>query len=335
MNDIDEAWGLFDTFLLEEKKTGTPPPVPENNGGVYFCKCGGTKVIGSENLQVCTTCGVVDGYYIDDGAEWTSGVSEGGVVSDPARCGMPSDTELFSAAWGAGLMINSRGASYAVRRMAKVNFHSSMNHKDRALFHAYKDIELAALTRLNLPASVIRDAKVMYKKFNTEKLTRGAVRSGIKANCVLASCKLASIPRTTKEVADAFEIPSKDISRTSQMFRETLLGGTAATEGVQPKITRACDVLPRIFNDFTMIEETEKRRIASKCRKMCMALEPCIELMGKTPNSIASAVILIVLDGQVTRSEIASICKISAPTLNKIELMARNYLKDQQPVLVA
>jgi transcription initiation factor TFIIB len=314
---IDEAWKDFEQFMPKNEE-------PARFNAVYFCKCGGSKVFGFDNLQVCTTCGVVDGYYIDETAEWTSGVSEGGVVSDPGRCGMPSDTELFSEAWGAGLVINSRGSSYAVRRMAKINFHSSMNHKDRALFHAYKDIELAALTRLNLPATVIRDAKVMYKKFNTEKLTRGAVRSGIKANCVLAACKLSNVPRTTKEIADAFEIPSKDISRTSQMFRETILGETSQ----ETKITTSCDVLPRIFNDFTMIQETDKRKIAAKCRKMCNHLESNVELMGKTPNSIASAVILIVLDNQIPKVEIAKICKISTPTLNKIEVIIRKHLED-------
>jgi transcription initiation factor TFIIIB Brf1 subunit/transcription initiation factor TFIIB len=321
MCDVEEAWNDFNSFLLENN----PVQEVQKVNGVYFCKCGGAKMLGLDNLQVCTTCGIVDACYIDETAEWTSGVSEGGVVSDPGRCGMPSDTELFSAAWGAGLVINSRGSTYAVRRMAKVNFHSSMNHRDRALFHAYKDIELAALTRLNLPATVIRDAKVMYKKFNGEKLTRGAVRCGIKANCVLTACKLANIPRTTKEVADAFEIPSKDISRTSQLFRETLLGDSANAS--ESKITKPCDVLPRIMNDFTMIDEMEKRKIASKCRKMCSRIEPCVELMGKTPNSIASAVILIVLDGQIPKSEIANVCKISIPTLNKIESIVRKFIE--------
>ena len=74
---------------------------------------------------------------IDESAEWTTG-GEDSSGPDPARCGMPSDTELFSEQWGAGLVINSRGASYEVKRMAKISFHSSMNHKDRSLFHAYK-----------------------------------------------------------------------------------------------------------------------------------------------------------------------------------------------------
>jgi transcription initiation factor TFIIB len=318
----DDAWACFDQFRNE-----TLPEKKELNA-VYFCKCGGTKVVGSENLPVCTSCGVIDGYYIDESAEWTSGVSEGGVVSDPGRCGMPSDTELFSAQWGAGLLINTaKGASYAVKRMAKISFHSSMNHKDRALFHAYKDIELAAMTNLNLPSTVIRDAKVMYKKFNSEKLTRGAVRCGIKANCVLTACKLANIPRTTKEIADAFEIPTKDISRTHQMFRETIMGPQ------EQKITKPYDVIIRMFNDFTSIEDSSKRKMAMKGRKICKHLEPCVELMGKTPNSIASAVILYLVGDSISKQEVAAICKISAPTLNKIDLIVKKYLEDNKPNL--
>ena len=40
----------------------------------------------------------------------------------------------------------------------------------------------------------------------------GAVRLGIKGNCVLYACRLAQTPRTTKEIADMFGIQSKDIS---------------------------------------------------------------------------------------------------------------------------
>ena len=94
----------------------------------------------------------------------------------------------------------------------------------RSLFHAYKDIETAARDGLHLSSIVIRDAKVMYKKFNGEKLTRGAVRLGIKANCVFMACQLAKVPRTTKEIAQAFGITPNDISRTSVLFREVILG---------------------------------------------------------------------------------------------------------------
>jgi len=241
----EEAWGYFEKFRDDNK----PASIEVVYHKKYFCKCGGAKVTGPDNLPVCTSCGALESMFIDDSPEWTSGVSESGVSKDPSRCGnLASDTELFSTAWGTGTVINTGyGTSYAARRMARINFHSSMNHKDRSLFHAYKDIEQAARDTLQLSEKIVRDSKVMYRKFNLEKLTRGAVRLGIKANCVMYACKLSNMPRTTKEIADAFGIPTKDLSRTSHLFRETILNETQKSE---PTVTKPLDVMHRLLNSF-------------------------------------------------------------------------------------
>ena len=126
---------------------------------------------------------------------------------------------------------------------------------------------------------------MIYRKFNNEKLTRGAVRLGIKANCVLYACRLAQSPRTTKEIADMFGIQSKDISRTTQMFKDTYMGATKKNY-----VTKAFDVMQRLLNSFELLGEERL-----KCIKMCNATEDCVELMSKTPNSVASAIIYMVL----------------------------------------
>ena len=209
-----------------------------------------------------------------------------------------------------------------MRRMARINFHSSMNHKDRSLFHAYKDIDEASMNKaLNLSDAVIKDAKVMYRKFNGAKLTRGAIRLGIKANCVLYACKLSNFPRTTKEVADAFGIPTKDISRTSNIFRETILSDVQKSNST---ITRPIDVVHRLLNTFNISD----RLLKVKCMKMCKHLEECVPLMGKTPTSIASIVILIILGEKTNKPEICEKCGISMPTLNKIESLTKAYLEE-------
>jgi hypothetical protein len=132
VEDMTDAWEQFEAFHIAQKP---PPPSVEKNS-VYFCPCGGVKVT-TNNMPTCSGCGRVDRIFVDESAEWTTG-GEDKTGPDPARCGMPADNELFSEQWGAGLVINSKGASYEVRRMAKISFHSSMNHKDRSLFHAYK-----------------------------------------------------------------------------------------------------------------------------------------------------------------------------------------------------
>lgn len=134
-------------------------------------ECDGIKVITPEGLPVCSSCGLVEDRFIDESPEWTSGVSEDGKVNDPSRCGNPnSNPELFSQAWGKGtIMATTYSSKYEIKRMAKINFHMSMNHKDRSLFHAYKGIDEACHT---LPDSILKDAKMMYKKFDDGKLTR-------------------------------------------------------------------------------------------------------------------------------------------------------------------
>ena len=321
-DEEEEAWAIFEEFRKPIPKC----VAPKSFEGEFFCKCGGLKVIGQDNSPVCTKCGVIESIYVDISPEWTNGVSESGVSKDQSRCGnLASDTELFSTSWGTGTVISTYNApSYAMRRMARINFHSSMNHKDRALFHAYKDLERAAKDVLLMSDTIVRDAKVLYKKFNQEKLTRGAIRSGIKANCVMYACKLANFPRTTKEVADAFNIPTRDISRTAQMFRETILGETAPP--CSPTVTRSIDVVHRLLNSFDL---AGNRQIRVKCMKMCRQLDNCTTLMSKTPSSIASVIILLSLGSLTTKQDVCEKCSISMPTLTKIEAIAKAYLEEK------
>ena len=303
-------WSDIDQLL--KQKDNEIKPVNRN-----FCReCSGVKIISPEGLPTCSECGLVEDNFVDDTAEWTSGVTDDGRVNDPSRCGNPNpNPELFSQNWGKGTIISTqRSSTYENKRMAKINFHMSMNHKDRSLFHAYRDIDEACHT---LPDTVLKDAKMMYRKFNNEKLTRGAVRLGIKANCVLYACRLAQVSRTTKEIADMFGIQSKDISRTTQIFKDAIMGITEKNY-----VTKSHDVMQRLLNSFDITREQRLR-----CNKMCNATDDCVELMSKTPNSIASAIIYIVLSPNATKTQVCEKCSVSVPTLNKIENIIKKHLE--------
>jgi hypothetical protein len=60
---------------------------------------------------------------------------------------------------------------------------------------------------------------------------------------------------------------------------------------------------------------------------MCNATEDCVDLMSKTPNSIASAIIHIVFGNKVTKAEMCEKCSVSIPTLNKIEVIIKKHLE--------
>lgn len=320
--EVESLFAEYDAFMVANK----PPPKIVKIDPYICSECDAPKIFSIDGFPTCSQCGIMDSQYIDDGPEWVSSVSEDGTVKDGARCGMPQDLDLYSEQWGTGTIISTRGASYAMKRAAMINFHSSMNHRDRALFHAYKDIDFAAADNLKLTNNVIRDAKIMWRKFTGDKLTRGAVRKGIKANCVLYACKLNNVSRTTKEIAQAFDVPTKDISRTAQLFKETILPKKKTPEESSPKITTPRDVLSRLLNEFDI---EDKRAWRMKCFRMADSLQSCIPLMGKTPTSVATVIILKILGDMFTKNEICQRCNVSVPTVNKIEIIVNKHLESK------
>lgn len=319
MVDTAELWAEFDEMC----NTSDKKPVATKTD-IYTCKeCNGQRIISYEGFMTCKECGLADSSFMSDDPEWMSGVGDDGTVTDNARCGMPVDTELYSAQWGSGAgVINTRGASSSMKRLAMINFHMSMNHRDRALFHAYKDFDSAGKDCLQLPDNVVKQAKIIYRKFNSEKLTRGAVRTGVKANCLIHACKISNVPRSTKEVADAFGIPTKDISRTAEIFKSEIQQEKGS------EVTMPSDVIPRLLNEFNL---SEKRTYTQKCMKISSKLEKCVSLMGKTPTSVAAVIIYSILGELTTKSEVAKKCGVSVPTMNKIENIVNQYLEGKVP----
>lgn len=308
--ELDRVWADFDILR------STPEPAHTNSNSQYFCSfCGGVKVFDGADvdLPTCTMCGRVDDKFISDEPEWRSG---GGDEDDPSRVGAPVNTDHFSAAWGqTTFMTVNRNASYALKRLARINQHSSMNHKDRALFHAYAELDHIGKTILKLPENVMYAAKIKYRAFNEAVLTRGAVRSGIKANCIFQACREFGVARTTQEIANAFGIPSRDLSRTFDMYQEKV------PETVV-HITTPADLVGRFFNSLTGIPDAERGRLKMKIVAKCKSLEDKVELMGRTPKAIACAVMATLLkgvEGAPDRQTLCKICDISVPTLAKIE----------------
>lgn len=300
----------------------------EIGGEIHMYKVG-SRVLNEDGIPVCVTCGRTDWAYVSDEPEWNGNAD--GEGPDMCRVGAPVNTTLYSAAWGAGTIISTKGASYAEKRMSRINFHTSMNHKDRSLHHAYDDLDRIGKMILGLPDSVMLQAKIMYRKFNENKLTRGAIRVGVKANCIARACSDAGVSRTTNEIANAFGIPTSDISRTTDIFRDVIPEVTVVSA-----VTKPSDLVARIFNDVTCIPDAERGRVRQKIIQACRDHEKTPTMMGKTPKGVASAVLYVTLTGMgfaVEKEEIRRICDVSMPTLVKLEKIVtrQNYTFIQQP----
>lgn len=303
------AWEQFDKLM------STKHEEPKKTNNFYFCDvCGGSKLFVPGELPTCGVCGKVDTEFISDEPEWTSGIDNDGEVNDGSRVGAPVDLDLFSSKWGSGCSIATYShTSWYMKKLARISFHSSMNHKDRALHHAYVEFDRVR-EKLGISDAIIRVAKIKYREITESKLTRGAVRAGVKANCVFQACKEMNVPRTTKEIADAFDISSHDMGRTSSIVEPT--------EAV--KVTQARDLINRILSKLSIGDIKIARR---KMYDICDKVENCPKLMGKTPNGVASAIIYTVLSTEgLTKQMICTAAEVSVPTLNKIEALLKQEI---------
>ena len=304
--EIEAAWAQLDQLRGEEEPKEYPVAQFSTSN---VCECGEYRkfvpIIHDQfvlfgDLPVCTNCGRCDHSYISDDPEWAGGMDDDGDVSDPSRVGAPTNTDHFSAGWNLGtrMPINTR--------IGKINFYVSNNHKDRSLYLAYQEMDHINKLKLHLPEHVMYAAKAKYKAFVEKVLTRGAVRVGIKANCIFQAAKEAGINRTSKEIAAGFGIESKDIARTTNIYRDQV----PDTEEVT--LTKPKHLVPRFFND---IQVENAGRLKMQCIKMCEQLENCVKLQGRTPKAVACAVIFVVLNGAISKKDICKICDVSPPTL--------------------
>jgi len=320
--EIEQSWRVFDSLRNVSDECCTSS---RSDLDFHCAACGGLKSFGvDDDLPVCTECGAVDTYFISDEPEWRGGPDESGATVDKSRVGAPVNTDHFSAAWGQGTIMNvARSAAYSQKRLARINFHSMMNHRDRALFHAYEDLEKIGKGVLGLPDAVMYQAKIKYRAFNEAVLTRGAIRNGIKANCIFQACREFGVARTTQEIADAFGIPGRDLSRTFDMYQEQV-------PETKVHITTPADLVSRFFNSITCVPDAARGKIRARVVNVCKRLEDCVELMGRTPKAVACTVMYIVLSDAgfaPNKAEICKICDVSVPTLGKIEGIVKAQMK--------
>jgi len=299
--NLDDVWAQLEP-------TQSPIVSSDDNN---CSSCGAAKTFFHGQLPVCTECGLMDQYFLSDEPEWISGENDS---EDPSRCGMVIDTVLFSDKWGMSTKIVGGKSNH---KMAQMNLHSSMNHRDRALYHAYAEFDRIGKSILGLSDLIMNNAKIHYKKFTEEKLTRGDIRIGVKAHCILLACKQSGVSRSLQEIANAYDVHLKDISRTSEMFTsvvgESVIGAMSS------------DLVTRLFSQID--DFPNKNKVKMKTIRACEDAQKNPLLMSKTPKGVASAVIYLTLieNGcSIERYQIADICKVSLPTLLKIEKIIKN-----------
>jgi len=318
MDIVELSFQAFETLR--------PAEIQVEQKNHFFCsRCGVAKMepCGDVHMPTCPSCGVVDNEYVVDEPEWRSGADDGGGGhDDQCRVGAPENLDHYSQAWNMGTMIKYGRKCKNFRSLTMRQLHSNVNHKDRSLYYAYLDMD-RVVTQLNLPGSVMHSAKIKYRNFTQNVLTRGAVRNGIKANCIFQACRENNTARSKQEIADAFNIPARDLSRTFEMYSEQ-------NPEQQVHVITSADLATRFFNSVSCVPDELRGKTKMKIVNVCKELSTSVKLMGRTPKAVACAVMYVVLAKQgfsISKQEICKICDVSGPTLSKIETIVKGEMK--------
>ena len=198
-----------------------------------------------------------------------------------------------------------------MNQIRRFNNFQGMPYKERSKYKVFNIINDNCIKH-NINQKIINEAKSLYSNISEIKISRGSNRDGIIAACVYFSCKECEVPRSTKEIAEIFNINITVITRGCKKFQEIMNLNKKNKNRVQNRSIHPNDFIER-FCDNLSLDITEIKKICSIC------LENNI-IANNTPQSIASGCIYFYIKINnliTTKKDLAGICKISEVTINK------------------
>ena len=250
---------------------------------------------------------------ISDTAEWKYYGMSDTKSADPTRCGMPVNTLLPESSVGSTVSFKNNNKSMnQIRRYQQWN---GMPYKERSLYKVFTEITTVCKAN-NIPMIIINEAKSLYNIISLTKISRGSNRQGIIAACVYFACKECNVPRSSKEIAEIFNITvpimTKGVKKCQEIISMNKMNSKRLLHknSIQPN-----DFIERFCNRLN-IEE----KYINEVKKICNIVMENNITIENTPPSIASGCIFYFIKEQklsITKKEISNICKISEVTINK------------------
>ena len=310
--EIDELFQIFDQECNKNKEE---IPIKNTVSNVCIdCDSESLTTDYTNGMIVCQACGVVqEESIIDESPEWNFGQEDAMFGKDPARCGCPVNPLLEKSSMST-MIGKGGGAKFWLLR--KIHQQNSMDYVERARYHTFENIQKLC-DNVNLTQTIVNTAKYYYKELSTRKLSRGNVRQGLIACCIMYACKANKVSRSVKEIADMCKIDPVKINSAVKIFNE-VMGDVIKSECTES--TQASDLITRFCNCIN-IPHHEQFTINKTVRQYNNIVEKSKILIGKTPSAVTSALIFFILQKKGYNINKKSLCenhKISIVTLNKI-----------------
>ena len=260
---------------------------------------------------------------ITNNPEWRYYGSNDTKNSDPTRCGMPVNDLLPESSVGSSVSFNSN--TKTMNQIRKYQQYNQMPYKERSLYKVFCDIQIAC-KKAHISVKIQEEAKSLYKIVSSTKISRGTNRQGIIAACVYFACKECGVPRSSKEIAEVFDLNVTVMTKGVKKCQETI----SMNKNNKKRLTTKKSIKPHDFIDrfcnHLKIEEKDVQKIKEICE---IAIQHNI-IIENTPPSITSGCIYFYVSHHkidISRKAISDICKISEVTINKCSKRLEENLK--------
>ena len=315
--NADSIWNQFDQFNCFEKSDTKIESQDVEKSDIekqYACsECKSFNLLYTDGQLYCGDCSVMQDKRLSHEAEYRFYGNNDSRSMNPERVGMPTNSLLPQSSIGS--LIQQRSYDNAsIKRMVQYNSWNQMPYKERALYKICCNIKNKSI-RGGLPTIIIERAKELYNIVKEVNISRGDNRAGLIAACVWIACRDIGVPRSSKEIAEMFEIELKDMTRGIKFFRENWRLAEKGIDKISRDssnplnfIERYCSPLP-ISNDVKHIAEF----IAVKA-----IFENLVD--DNTAPSIAAGSIFlaaIITGNNITKKQVADSCKTSEVTISK------------------
>ena len=249
---------------------------------------------------------------ITDSPEWRFYGSDDTKNSDPTRCGMALNPLLPDSSVGTSIKYGSnKSGMYQVKQYQRW---TSMTYKERSMYKVYTELSNIC-KKNNIPEIIITESKSLYKLVCETKISRGNNRKGIIAACVYFACKNCNVGRSSKEIAEMFNIKISVFTKGCKNFQNVLqLSKEKSRVDVSISIS-PFDFIDRFCNNLNM-KITDIKTIKNLAKK----IETLNIINDIRPDSFASGCILyycIENDIDYNKTHISNCSKISEVTVNK------------------
>lgn len=323
----ENIWDCFDKFENETQLSEIKDNLNDYSLNEYNCiECKSFDLIYEDGGLSCSNCGLTQPKKLSQEAEYRFYGSNDNRNSNPERVGMPTNSLLPETSMGS-LIQQRHFDNSAMKRMVQYNSWNQMPYKERSLYKICCRISNRS-ARAGLPPIIIERAKELYSIVKEVNISRGDNRDGLIAACVWIACKDTGVPRSSKEIAEIFDIKLQDMTKGIKFFRENWRLANKAdiinNESSNPLnyIERYCSPLP-ITNKIKYLAEF----IAVKA-----ILNNLVD--DNTAPSIAAGSIYLacfITGNPVSKKQVAESCRTSEVTISKCFKKLNDFKIDLLP----